>query len=88
MLTSDLVANVVVASVFLTLLTQLGGVGTFVVFGLMAIAAFAFVFKLAPETKGRPLEDIRHFWEHGGSWPTETGARVGDTSSRATTDAG
>jgi hypothetical protein len=72
MLTSDLVANVAVAAVFLTLLTRLGGAGTFVVFGVLALAAFAFVFKLAPETKGRPLEDIRHYWENGGTWPAAT----------------
>jgi MFS family permease len=72
MLTSDLVANVAVAAVFLTLLTRLGGAGTFVVFGVLALAAFAFVFKLAPETKGRPLEDIRHYWENGGTWPVAT----------------
>jgi sugar porter (SP) family MFS transporter len=70
MLTSDLVANVAVAAVFLTMLTRLGGAGTFVVFGALALAAFGFVFKLAPETKGRPLEDIRHYWENGGKWPT------------------
>jgi MFS transporter, SP family, galactose:H+ symporter len=87
MLTSDLVANVVVASVFLTLLTQLGGVGTFVVFGVMALAAFAFVFKLAPETKGRPLEDIRHFWEHGGRWPAAGTAATVPNNRRATTEA-
>jgi len=51
MLTADLVANVAVAAIFLTLLTRLGGAGTFVVFGVLAVAAFAFVFKLAPETK-------------------------------------
>lgn len=84
MLTSDLVANVVVASLFLTLLTQLGGAGTFVVFGLLALAAFGFAFKLAPETKGRPLEDIRHFWENGGTWPAETAANAPATG-RATT---
>jgi hypothetical protein len=70
MLTSDLVANVAVAAVFLTLLTRVGGAGTFIVFGALAVAAFGFVFKLAPETKGRPLEDIRHYWENGGTWPT------------------
>lgn len=72
MLTSDLIANVAVAAVFLTMLTRLGGAGTFVVFGLLAVSAFAFVFKLAPETKGRPLEDIRHYWENGGTWPEES----------------
>lgn len=65
MLTSDLLANVVVGLVFLTMLPQLGGAGTFVVFGLLAIAAMAFVAKLAPETKGRSLEEIRQYWENG-----------------------
>ena len=74
MLTSDLVANVAVAAIFLTLLTRLGGAGTFIVFGVLAVAAFAFVFKLAPETKGRHLEEIRHYWENGGKWPTTSGA--------------
>jgi sugar porter (SP) family MFS transporter len=75
MLTSDLVANAIVAAFFLTMLNSLGGAGTFLVFGVLALAAFAFVFRYAPETKGRQLEDIRHFWENGGRWPTEsTGA--------------
>jgi hypothetical protein len=26
------------------------------------------VYRYAPETKGRQLEDIRHFWENGGHW--------------------
>jgi SP family galactose:H+ symporter-like MFS transporter len=71
MLTSDLVANVAVGALFLTLLTQLGGVGTFALFGVFALVAFGFVFRLAPETKGRALEDIRHYWEHGGQWPED-----------------
>jgi SP family galactose:H+ symporter-like MFS transporter len=71
MLTSDLVANVIVAAFFLTMLQRLGGAGTFVVFGLLAVAGFAFVHRLAPETKGRNLEDIRHYWENGGAWPED-----------------
>jgi sugar porter (SP) family MFS transporter len=71
MLTADLVANVAVAAIFLTLLTQLGGAGTFVVFGVLALAAFVFVYRLAPETKNRPLEDIRQYWENGGKWPAD-----------------
>lgn len=72
MLTSNLVANVIVGGFFLTLLTQLGGAGAFVVFGLLAVAAFVFVFWLAPETKGRPLEDIGEYWQNGGRWePTQ-----------------
>ena len=78
MLTSNLVANVAVAALFLTLLTRVGGAGTFVIFGLLAVAAFVFVFVLAPETKGRPLDDVRHFWENGGTWPTDISAEKSD----------
>ncbi|HME49464.1 sugar porter family MFS transporter [Mycobacterium sp.] len=71
MLTSDLVANSIVAAFFLSMLQRLGGAGTFAVFGVLAAASFAFVYRFAPETKGRQLEDIRHFWENGGRWPAE-----------------
>ncbi|BBX35305.1 hypothetical protein MMAGJ_45870 [Mycolicibacterium mageritense] len=74
MLTSDLVANAIVAGFFLTMLQTLGGSGTFVVFGALALLAFIFVYRFAPETKGRQLEDIRHFWENGGTWPAESPA--------------
>jgi sugar porter (SP) family MFS transporter len=83
MLTSDLVANAIVAAFFLTMLNSLGGAGTFAVFGVLALAAFGFVFKFAPETKGRQLEDIRHFWENGGKWPegdTGSAAHVGEVA--------
>ncbi|SPM32660.1 Predicted arabinose efflux permease, MFS family, partial [Mycobacterium rhizamassiliense] len=68
MLTSNLVANAIVAAVFLTMLHSLGGAGAFAVFGLLAVIAFGVVYRYAPETKGRQLEDIRHFWENGGKW--------------------
>jgi MFS transporter, SP family, galactose:H+ symporter len=71
MLTSDLVANAIIAAVFLTMLNSLGGAGTFAVFGVLAVASFVFVHRFAPETKGRQLEEIRHFWENGGRWSTE-----------------
>lgn len=77
MLTSDLVANAIVAAVFLTMLTSLGGAGTFAVFGVLAILGLAFVYRYAPETKGRQLEDIRHFWENGGRWQAEDGRDAG-----------
>ena len=81
MLTSDLIANAIVVSAFLTMLTRLGGGATFAVFGALALASFVFVYRYAPETKGRQLEDIRHFWENGGRWPAEipTTVRVTET---------
>jgi SP family galactose:H+ symporter-like MFS transporter len=74
MLTSDLVANAIVGAFFLTMLNSLGGTGTFAVFGALAVVAFGFVYRFAPETKGRQLEDIRQFWEHDGRWPELTEA--------------
>jgi len=70
MLTSNLVANAIVAAVFLTMLHSLGGAGAFAVFGFFAVVAFGVVYRYAPETKGRQLEEIRHFWENGGRWAT------------------
>jgi SP family galactose:H+ symporter-like MFS transporter len=70
MLTSDLVANAIVAAVFLTVLHSLGGAGAFAVFAFFAAVAFGVVYRYAPETKGRQLEDIRHFWENRGHWET------------------
>jgi MFS family permease len=69
MLTADLVANLVIALYFLSALESLGGVGTFALFAGLAAISFLFVWRLAPETKGRPLEAIREYWENGGSWP-------------------
>ena len=71
MLTANLLANAIVAGVFLTMLHSFGGAGTFAVFGVLAVAGFALVYRFAPETKGRQLEEIRHFWENDGRWPDE-----------------
>jgi sugar porter (SP) family MFS transporter len=79
MLTFTLTANAIIAAGFLTMLHSLGGAGAFAVFGLLAIVAFAVVYRYAPETKGRQLEEIRQFWESGGRWPSEidTAAETG-----------
>lgn len=73
MFTSQLVASATVAAVFLTMLRSLGGAGTFAVFGLFALAAFAFVYRFAPETRGTQLEGVRQLWEHAGAAPAELG---------------
>jgi MFS transporter, SP family, arabinose:H+ symporter len=76
MLTANLAANLVIALYFLSALESLGGTATFALFAALAAIAFAFVWWLAPETKGRPLEDIRAYWENGGSWPEGKRAAV------------
>ena len=67
-LTANLFANWIVVNFFITALNELGGAGSFGFFVVMSVIAWVFVFKLAPETKGRELEDIRHYWENGGKW--------------------
>jgi sugar porter (SP) family MFS transporter len=68
MLTADLVANVIVAAFFLSSLTVFGGTFTFIVLVAFAVLAWLFIWWLAPETRGRPLEAIRTYWENGGRW--------------------
>ncbi|GAB91658.1 putative sugar transporter [Gordonia rhizosphera NBRC 16068] len=71
MLTSDLVANAIIAAFTLSLINLIGGAGTFAIFGAFALVGFVFVYLLAPETRGRKLEDIQHFWQNGGQWPAD-----------------
>ncbi|MDP4014148.1 MAG: sugar porter family MFS transporter [Candidatus Nanopelagicales bacterium] len=71
MLTADLVANLLIAQFFLTVMSAIGGAWSFGMFAILAVLAWLFVFRFAPETKGRPLDDIRLFWENGGKWPKE-----------------
>jgi MFS transporter, SP family, arabinose:H+ symporter len=71
MLAADLVANLIIGLYFLSALDALGGAATFALFAGLAALAFAFVWKLAPETTGRPLEAIRAYWENGGRWPED-----------------
>src|SRR3954454_473237 len=71
MLTADLVANLIIGLYFLSALESLGGTATFAMFAALAALSFAFVWMLAPETKGRPLEAIRSYWENGGRWPSD-----------------
>jgi MFS transporter, SP family, galactose:H+ symporter len=78
MLTANLTANALVESVFLTMLNTLGGAGMFSIFALLAILGFFLVYRFAPETKGRQLEDIRRFWENNGQWPDETPSTATD----------
>lgn len=80
MLTSDLVANLAIGLAFLPMLRFLGGAGTFAVLGGFAVLAFLLVLRFAPETKGRPLDDIRLFWENGGAWPRADASASSDAA--------
>ena len=55
-------ANFLITLTFLTLVDKLGLSQTFWLYGLCAIAAGIFSYRLVPETKGRTLEQIEAFW--------------------------
>jgi MFS family permease len=76
MLTSDLFANFIVGVVFLNALGALGGSLTFGIFLVLAVLSLLFIYRLAPETKGRQLESIRRYWYNGGRWPEEAETRA------------
>ena len=84
MLAADLVANLIIGLYFLSALDALGGTATFAMFAGLAVLSFAFVWWLAPETKGRPLEAIRAYWENGGRWPAPAEAEPRFTKDAAT----
>jgi MFS family permease len=84
MLTADLVANLIIALYFLSAMESLGGTAMFAMFAALAVVALAFVWLLAPETKGRPLEAIRLFWENGGKWPADEPTLAAAPSDRFT----
>ncbi|NUT47635.1 MAG: MFS transporter, partial [Saccharothrix sp.] len=73
MLLANLTTNLLVAQFFLGLLTALGGVLTYLILLAITVLAWLFVFFLAPETKGRSLDDVQSYWENGRRWPAGDG---------------
>src|SRR5699024_2872568 len=71
LLTVNNLGSLTVAQVFPIALSFLGGGYTFGAFMIFAVFAWFFIFLLAPETKGRSLEEINKYWENGGHWPSD-----------------
>jgi sugar porter (SP) family MFS transporter len=57
--------NLAVAVTFLTLVAALGRAETFWLYGVIAVAAWIFCYRLVPETKGKTLEQIEEHWRSG-----------------------
>ena len=55
--------NLLVSVTFLSLVDLLGQAETFWLYGVIAIGAWIFFYKLIPETKGKSLEAIEAQWE-------------------------
>ncbi|MNY41416.1 Arabinose-proton symporter [compost metagenome] len=58
------VANWVVGQFFPVMLQSTGASITFLVFALFSAYAFVLSWKKIPETKGKTLEEIEHFWQN------------------------
>jgi sugar porter (SP) family MFS transporter len=58
-------AYLLVTLTFLTTVHILGESGTFFFYTVMGIGAWLFVYALAPETKGKSLEEIQAHWRAG-----------------------
>jgi len=54
--------TLLVTLTFLSLVNALTAPGTFLLYATVSIAAFLFVWRLVPETKGRTLEEIDRWW--------------------------
>ena len=62
--TANWVFNFIVSLTFLTLIAELGRSGAFWLYGGISVLTLIFCWKLVPETKGKPLEEIQdHFRE-------------------------
>ena len=60
---SNWVANYFVSLTFLTLIDILGPSNTFWLYAIICFLGLWFVIKFVPETKGKTLEQIQHFWK-------------------------
>ena len=68
------VANLLVSLTFLSLIGAIGEAATFWLYAFMGILAFFFCLRLVPETRGKSLEQIEHYWENGHQWEQDKAA--------------
>jgi sugar porter (SP) family MFS transporter len=54
--------TLIVTLTFLSLVNSFTAAGVFLLYAIVSIAAFLFVWRGVPETKGRTLEEIEKFW--------------------------
>ena len=56
-------AAFLVSEFFLSLIDWIGSAATFYLFAFFSIAAYVWIHRYVPETKGRSLEDIQDLWD-------------------------
>ncbi|MGD0606541.1 MAG: MFS transporter [Streptosporangiaceae bacterium] len=70
--TGNWTADLLISISFLTLVAGIGLSGTFWIYGFFALVSVVFVYRLAPETRARPLEAIEDYWQQDRSWESAT----------------
>ena len=55
-------ACLLLTSTFLSLVGAIGAAGAFWLYAGICVFSFFFIWRVPPETKGRTLEEIEHFW--------------------------
>lgn len=66
--TANWTANLLMSITFLSLVDLVGQGGTFWLYAIFGVIAFVFCWRLLPETKGKSLDKIEYYWEHGRHW--------------------
>lgn len=76
------VSNLIVSQSFLSLTESIGTAWTFMLFGIVAVAAIIFTIIFVPETKGLPIEEVEKmlekrtlnfkFWQRSSDSSSET----------------
>jgi len=61
-------ANLLINVTFLSLMHLAGKPLTFWLYAFLGVIAFIFCKMLIPETRGRSLEQIEHYWQNGCRW--------------------
>ncbi|MFG2040476.1 MFS transporter [Dactylosporangium sp. NPDC048998] len=69
LLLPNLAANFLLAQFFLGAMTTLGGATTFAALLAVTVASWLYLFRHAPETRGRTLDEIHEYWQNGRTWP-------------------
>ncbi|KAF8414216.1 hypothetical protein HHK36_002216 [Tetracentron sinense] len=62
---SNWVSNLIVSQSFLSLTEALGSAGTFLLFAGFSFIGLVFIYRLVPETKGLPFEEVEKMLERG-----------------------
>ncbi|MFI7604550.1 MFS transporter [Micromonospora sp. NPDC049366] len=84
LLLPNLAANFLLAQFFLGALAAFGGAATFALLLGVTVAAWIFLHRQTPETRGRTLDEIHAYWQGGRRWPTDHPAvPVAPTSQRS-----